>query len=188
MERGGPTAQSGILYQNSIAALYLGRLCDITPRLNEHAVESVRIEAPSAVDDIVVTYRDGHKSFIQAKENVRGNQEAWQVLWKAFEKQYWDAHFDHGKDRLLLQIGEIHDEHHELREIALRASSSLTHSQWQARLTTGQTILLKRITALFNPKLGATEEGILSFFKHVDLEIRPLIDIERDLVPYWARK
>lgn len=134
MERGGPTTQSGILYQNSIGALYLGRLCDSTARPDEHAVESVRIEAPAAVDDIVVTYRDGHRSFIQAKENVRDNDEAWRVLWKAFENQFWSADFDTGKDRLFLQIGEIHDEHHALREIANRAISSGTHSEWISRL------------------------------------------------------
>lgn len=93
MERGGTTTQSGILYQNSIAALYLGRLCDSTPRPDKYAVEAVRIEAPSAVDDIVVTHRDGHRAFIQAKENIRDNDEAWQGLWKAFENQFWNADF-----------------------------------------------------------------------------------------------
>ena len=31
-EAGGPTTQSGIPYQNSIAALYLGRMIDPAPR------------------------------------------------------------------------------------------------------------------------------------------------------------
>src|SRR6185369_12264288 len=117
MERGGPTTQSGILFQNSNAALYLGRLCDSTPRPAEQTVVDVRLEAPLAVDDIVVTYEDGHRSFIQVKENLRANDDAWQRLWKAFESQFWNADFSVGNDRLVLQIGERHDEHHELRMI-----------------------------------------------------------------------
>ena len=54
-ERGGPAAQSGIHYQNSVAALYLGRLCDDTSRRDFERIISVRVEAPSEVDDIVVT-------------------------------------------------------------------------------------------------------------------------------------
>ena len=52
MERGGPTTQSGILYQNSITALYLGRLCD--PRSYEYSerVVRVRVDAPDTVDDL----------------------------------------------------------------------------------------------------------------------------------------
>ena len=52
-ERGGPTTQSGILYQNSIAALYLGRLCDATQRPASDFVQSVRVEAP---EDVVYCY------------------------------------------------------------------------------------------------------------------------------------
>jgi len=184
MERGGPTTQSGILYQNSIAALYLGRLCDSTQRPDKYAVEAVRIEAPSAVDDIVVTHRDGHRAFIQAKENIRDNDEAWQGLWKAFENQFWNADFRIEKDRLLLHVGEIHDEHHALREITNRASSSETHSEWLLRLTKPQEKLLRKITAIFDPKHSEAEE-VLSLFKHVDVEIHPLIDFERDLAPKW---
>jgi|GEM_PF-1163505 len=184
MERGGPANQSGILYQNSIAALYLGRLCDSTPRPDEHAVEGVRVEAPTAVDDIVVTYRDGHRTFIQAKENVRANDSAWQEIWSSFERQFWQLDFQKGKDRLLVQIGEVHNEHHAVREIGIRAAGSFNYAEWISRLTEDQKKLLKKILALFDPKHAAAEE-ILSFFKHFDLEIRPLIDVERDLVRDW---
>ena len=69
-ESGGPTTQSGILYQNSIAALFLGRLCDATLRPESERVIHVRVETPDFVDDIVVTFADNHKTFIQAKEDV----------------------------------------------------------------------------------------------------------------------
>ena len=60
----------GILYQNSIAALYLGRMCDASHRPDRERVISVRVEAPQEVDDTVVSFTDDHCIFIQAKENV----------------------------------------------------------------------------------------------------------------------
>lgn len=44
-EGGGTSNQSGILYQDSVAALYLGRLCDPTPRPDSDAVIQVQDEA-----------------------------------------------------------------------------------------------------------------------------------------------
>lgn len=57
-ERGGPTTQSGILYQNSVTALHLGRLCDEAARPAADRVVQVRVEAPEDVDDTVVWYSD----------------------------------------------------------------------------------------------------------------------------------
>ena len=44
-ERGGPTTQAGIHYQNSVSALYLGRLCDAAPRPERARV----VEVPGAL-------------------------------------------------------------------------------------------------------------------------------------------
>jgi hypothetical protein len=60
-ERGGSTTQSGIYYQNSISALYLGKLIDPAELLPRNRVVSVRVEAPEKVDDTVIVYADGHK-------------------------------------------------------------------------------------------------------------------------------
>ena len=64
-EAGGPTTQSGILYQNSIAALYLGRMIDPISRPARDRVAEVRVEAPTHVDDIVVIFEDGHTACIR---------------------------------------------------------------------------------------------------------------------------
>jgi hypothetical protein len=183
-ERGGPTTQSGITYQNSVAALYLGRLCDSTPRPSQHTVIAVRTEAPAAVDDIVVTYQDGHRTFIQAKENVRDNDAAWVKLWQDFERQFRDTDFQRGEDRLLLHVGEIREEHRALKEICARAASSTNRAEWLSRLSEEQLNLQKRISNLLDQQRSEGEE-LLVFFKHVEVEIRPLEDIERDMVPYW---
>jgi hypothetical protein len=71
-EAGGSTTQSGILYQNSVAVLYLGRLLDVSNRPDIERVEQVRVEAPTDVDDTVVTFADRHRTYIQSKEHLRG--------------------------------------------------------------------------------------------------------------------
>jgi hypothetical protein len=184
-ERGGTTTQSGILYQNSVAALYLGRLCDATPRPERYSVVGVRVEAPTAVDDIVVTFADGGVTYIQAKENIRDDGEAWAGLWGNFEDQFNRPDFKRGRDRLLLHIGEPHNEHHALRELCERAINSVNAAEWAARLTTAQQTLLRKI----KPHLGASLSGdadlLLVFFSHIDVEIANLTQIERDAVPRW---
>lgn len=184
-ERGGPTTQSGILYQNSVAALYLGRLCDATPRPNRDRVVGVRVEAPTAVDDIVITFADRGVTYIQAKENIRDNGGAWPGLWTDFEEQFNRPDFMRGQDRLLLHTGEPHDEHHALREICERAVNSANAAEWVARLSVAQQALLRKI----KPHLGASLSGdadlLFAFFSHIDVEIASLTQIERDAVPRW---
>lgn len=183
-EAGGPTNQSGVYYQNSIAALFLGRLCDGIARPDRDAVIAVRVEAPVDVDDIVVTHRDGHRTFIQAKENVRVGESAWVTLWRNIEAQFWGNEFEKQKDRLLFHVGEIREAHSSLRELCARSYSSPDYDEWISRLNEAQRSLLKKIAPLFEPAHMDPSE-LLSLFKHVEVEIRPLYDIERDMVPYW---
>ena len=114
-ELGGPTTQSGIFYQNSVAALYLGRLCDAAMQPKHLRVSRVRVEAPTVVDDIVVTFADKHKLYIHVKEKVSSGDGAWQKVWIDFDEQFHQNTFQRGKDRLLFQIGEFHNDHNELK-------------------------------------------------------------------------
>ena len=139
-ERGGATTQSGIFYQNSVAALYLGRLCDATTRPKTLHVSGVRVEAPTDVDDIVVTFADGHKTYIQAKENVSSGDNAWQKVWRDFSKQFQHDQFEKGKDRLLFQIGNLHSDHDELKGLCQRANSE-DFDEWRDRLTKKQKMM-----------------------------------------------
>jgi len=66
-EPGGPTAQAGIHYQNTVAALFLGRMLDPQKRPDSDRVTGVRVEVPTDVDDTVVDFADGHCAYIQAK-------------------------------------------------------------------------------------------------------------------------
>lgn len=87
-ERGGPTTQAGIQYQNSVSALYLGRMCDAAPRSDRRRIVEVRVEAPTEVDDTVVRFADEHRTYIQVKLDVHRGDKAWRKLWKDFDAQF----------------------------------------------------------------------------------------------------
>src|ERR1041384_587763 len=125
-ELGGPTTQSGILYQNSITALFLGRLCDVSERIDSEKVVHVRAEAPDNIDDTVITFADGHREYIQAKENIASNGEVWSKMWEHFDLQFNAEKFAIGKDKIKLQIGFPHKDHRNLSELCERAFTSLT--------------------------------------------------------------
>ncbi|MEZ5305531.1 MAG: ATP-binding protein [Pyrinomonadaceae bacterium] len=150
MERGGPTTQSGIHYQNSITALYMGDLVDPSDIPRKRKVVAVRVEAPESVDDTVVTYDDGHKLYLQAKENIQQNEAAWEDLWKDLRKQFDGSSFQKDTDRLCITFGSSRDEYHLLEDICNRAIGAVDIAEFHRRLTDKQTNILGRIeTILF---------------------------------------
>src|SRR5262245_1615175 len=86
-EAGGPANQAGIYFQNTIAALYLGRMVDLRSRARRDRILHVRVEAPEAVDDIVVLLGDGSRRYIQAKRSIDVTSDAWDRAWQQFWKQ-----------------------------------------------------------------------------------------------------
>lgn len=212
MERGGTTTQSGILYQNSITALYLGELIDGRERAARDTVVSVRVEAPEHVDDTVVTYADDRRVYIQAKENIQKSETAWAELWRDFRKQFESDSFVHGRDRLLAAFGTSRDDYHALKEICQRAAYSVDAIEFRGRLTEGQTALLQLIeNILFAPKppeaepddeddkpkkkvkrakavphVSTTEQQqlLLELLKHLDVDIRTPRDMDASIRLY----
>lgn len=183
-ERGGPTTQSGILYQNSIAALFLGRLLDTTQRPENERVVHVRVETPDAVDDIVITFADNHKVFIQAKEDIAATDTAWKNLWEDFDNQYQRGEFVKGIDKLALWVGSYRVEHAGLAEVCQRAISSETYDAWMSRITKEQKETLDKVKPLLRPEL-LEEATLLSFFKSLEVEIHAFKSVERDESVYW---
>ncbi len=114
-ESGGTTTQSGIYYQNSIATLYLGRLIDPL-RTSSEIIESVRIEAPEEVDDIVITYSNGLKYFVQAKGRLSSSSSEWNKLWISFKKQA-DICQTHSNYSLILTISNTDQNIQSLKEL-----------------------------------------------------------------------
>jgi len=183
-EAGGSTTQSGILYQNSIAALYLGRLCDSRPRPDSETVIKVRVEAPVDVDDVVVTYADGHLEYIQAKEHIAKGDEAWQKLWKQFEKEWSSSSFQKRKDRLVFYTAETRKEYRLLKETCPRAGGHEAPDEWWSSLSDEHRTLAEAILLVLSPKFQ-DQAQLHSFMQHIDVTLRDLTEIERDKSEDW---
>lgn len=185
LERGGTTTQSGVLYQNTLAALFLGRLCDARTRPESDRIVKVRVEAPGAVDDVVVSYADGHHDWCQAKENVVRGDKRWRKMWKDFEKRFHSEEFRTAStnNRLILQVGEARNEHTLLRGLCLRASGSEAYEEWWGGLNGDQRVLVEDIRKLLAPE-HAGDEVVWSLMSCVRVEIAPL-ELLEDRAPDW---
>ena len=136
-ESGGVTTQSGIYYQNSVAALWLGRLLDLRPPANGSSrVTTVRVEAPEHVDDIVVGHADGSSLYIQAKENLAMSGDPWKKFWRAAADQV--RTFRHGEDRIDLVVGTLDNKLSDLRETLARAQGKNSEREWRRALSVRQ--------------------------------------------------
>jgi len=176
-EAGGTGTQSGIWYQNSMAALYMGRMLDTRARSIADRVLSVRIEAPEHVDDIVVRYADGASRYVQAKLGLRQGEPAWQRLWQSFSRKRATM----GPiDRLGIVLADAGSLAVNLRECSRRTDGADAH-EWSGRLTKEQAVVVCAVeTALVCDRTVAFD-----LFRLTDVEIRTEEMVERDLPPLW---
>ena len=180
-ESGGPTTQSGILYQNSIAALYLGQLVDIRPVPLEHRIAAVRVEAPEFVDDIVVTFANGGRLLIQAKETLIAGSAPWKSFWKDALQQLTTSSSE--LDRFLLSVGNYNDDLNDLRELSDRSKGKENLSEWLDALSQRQTTLLEKIVLT-----AETEQaGLFQLMRRLSVQFLSFEQIEtigiRDRIP-----
>ncbi|HSF81121.1 MAG TPA: hypothetical protein VLA49_07800, partial [Anaerolineales bacterium] len=161
-DAGGQITHLGVLYQDKIAALYLGRMLD--PRaanlpLDQQVVE-VRGEKPGAeVDDVYVRFADGHARFIQAKTALQDSGKPWEKLWEHFYHQHIGKDFG-GKDRLVLLMGDYAKWYKDLKTITQKASSSEDLAVWRARLVSDEhKDLAKKLARLLNKISQTPVEG-----------------------------
>ena len=92
-EAGGPAAQAGIFYQNSVAALALADLLDLDQRIARERAVEVRLEAPEDVDDIVIRFADEHREFQSVKLKVRTGSSTWPGIWRSLSAQHGSKTF-----------------------------------------------------------------------------------------------
>ena len=180
-ESGGTTTQSGIYYQNSIAALYLGKLVH-SSRTSEETVESVRVEAPEAVDDVVVTYSNGKKEYIQAKERLNSSSEEWKKLWSSFKTQADICQSTGHSYSLILAISNTDSTMQGLKELCDRANGKENVDEWIESLNSSQLSIVEKIK---QPDILTDNETIFGLLKFVKVDVRPLSDIERDYCPNY---
>jgi hypothetical protein len=179
-ELGGTTTQSGIHYQNSIAALYLGRLLDSRPRTSSERVIEVRVEAPEHVDDIVVRHADGSCTYIQAKEALSLVSEEWNKLWIHFEAQVKESRAE--KFRIIIAMGAISRGIEQLNELCDRAKGKKNYEEWIDSLSDALRVVANKIINALPEK---TAQAAYELVRYVEVWIWPLNMIERDLIPLW---
>jgi hypothetical protein len=176
-EPGGSTTQSGIYYQNSVTAIYLGRL--LQSRAGERSILTVRAEAPEHVDDTVVTYDDGGRDFVQAKERVPTGK-PWTKLWTDLREQRGEPFFDRRHDRLFLLVGDVSTEAGVLREMAKRAEGAVSASAWLDAMNEDQRATLLTIERAVS---GSTPEEWFQVFAVLTTDVRSSDGLEADRVP-----
>lgn len=179
-EAGGPATQSGIFFQNTIASRYLARLIDPAERPASEDVTRVRVEAPGSVDDIVVSYRDGHQEWISAKERLDPSSGEFVAVWRAFVQQSAEAIFGPA-DRLRLTIGAVHEVHETILNLTERASTSTSNEEWRARLGKKHLTALDKIRTAID---ATSDEALFRLLARVDIEITSLALIESQ-IPFW---
>ena len=182
-EAGGPANQAGIYYQNSIAALYLGRMLDLRPRRARDRVVHVRVEAPQAVDDIVIQMADGTRRFVQAKLSLVKGSDAWRTLWRNFTLQL-KAPGMSLDDRLMLVLGTASPIADNLLALAERAATAVDATEWLARLSGSQLQIVNRIADALEPGESA-QTSVWKLMLRTDVELIADNSIERDQVPCW---
>lgn len=180
--QGGQTTQSGILYQNSVAVLYLGDLCNVVSKPPNEQVVYVRLETPDKVDDIVVTFADDHRVYFQAKENIALSEIKWDELWGNVSKQYLSTDFDRKIDRLHLCFGRDKALFNNLKELCIRALNSNSYDDWMNQCALSQKELLEKLKKILPPEL-LIQDLLPSFFACIDVSIMSLQHIERDISP-----
>lgn len=180
-EAGGATTQSGIYYQNSIAALYLGRLVD-SSRTSTDTIEGVRVEAPEAVDDVVITYSNGKKEYIQAKERLNSSSEEWKKLWSSFKTQADICQSQGQNHSLILAISNTDSTMQGLKELCERAKGKENTQEWIDSLNTDQK---KIVTKIMQPDILSSNDDIYDLLKIVEVKVIPSDDIEKDYCPLW---
>lgn len=180
-EAGGATTQSGIYYQNSIAALYLGRLVD-SSRTSADTIESVRVEAPEEVDDIVVTYSNEKKEYIQAKERLNSSSDEWKKLWSSFKTQADICQSKGQSYSFILAISNTNSTMQELKELCERAKGKENTQEWIDSLNTDQK---KIVTKIMQPDILSSNDDIYDLLKIVEVKVILSDDIEKDYCPLW---
>lgn len=172
-ETGGPAAQAGLHYQNSVAALALTELLvleEVDPR--EQVVE-VRVEAPEPVNDVVVRFADGHRDFQSVKLGLRRGGRVWRAMWESLAEQVESASFG-PDDRLTVVVEETSTASRAMRELCERAAVGGLEAL-QAGLPRGLGTLLAGIAGIVG------SERCCEVARRTRVLHRPLEEIERGI-------
>jgi hypothetical protein len=173
-EPGGTNTQSGIYYQNSVAALALADLLELAPLPPRDRVVEVRVEAPDDVDDIVIRFADGHRLFQNVKTSVAPGSAPWLALWNSLRAQFGRSDFG-AEDQFTIVFEDATQTARWLRDMCDRAASSADETEWRRRLSQAHLKLLKSI----EPIIGSPSDT-LELLRHTTVRLLPLDQIENE--------
>ncbi|MDX6285601.1 MAG: hypothetical protein QOG53_1086 [Frankiales bacterium] len=171
-ERGGPTTQDGIHYQNSVAVLAMLDMLAMDPAPAYERVTDVRVEAPEQVDDIVIRHADATAIYQNVKLDLPSGK-PWVKLWKQLGAQRTSQGFS-VNDRIQVIVANSTQRFEDCVEMAKRAQAEDVN-EWVGRLSRRQVMILNGIV-----KQVGTHEAALAIFQrttflhwsreHVDAE------------------
>jgi hypothetical protein len=141
-ESGGTTTQAGITYQNSVAALAMLDLVDMAPTPVSQRVTDIRVEAPEAIDDIVIRYADGTATYQNVKLELDRRGKPWKKLWTQLHAQRTGSFG--ADDDIQVVVSERNDLFVNCAEIAQRSVAE-NANEWVKRLTADQVKILDDI-------------------------------------------
>ena len=173
-EAGGTSTQSGIYYQNSVAALALSDLLSFDQFVRREQVVEVRVEAPESIDDLVIRYADGHRDFRSIKLSLRKGSIAWTNLWKGFGAQYHCSELGLG-DKFSIVVETETVASRVVSDICAVAESSPDCMEFRSRMTDAQQSTVTSIVDV----LGS-EETAFNIFRRTMVIVLPSIQIERE--------
>lgn len=159
----------------------MGQIIDPRSVPNSNRVLSVRVEAPEYVDDIVVTFSNGSRKFIQAKESLKFGSDPWVKFWTDIFHQYDSS--SNINDRYALYIGNSSPDIEDLSEIIERRSGKESYVEWYNSINKKQKNFVK------NLELKFSKEGIYLFkiFEKIEVVFNSRAQIEstgiRDYIP-----
>lgn len=173
-EAGGPAAQAGIFYQNSVAALALADLLDLDPQIPRERATEVRLEAPEDVDDIVIRFADEHRSFQNVKLRIRIGNSMWRGIWRSLSAQHGSTTFG-SHDQLELVVEERSSDSEAVAALCERAAASIDEQELHARLTGPLVSALESIVSILGSNAAAYELLRRTSVRHLSLA-----EIERE--------
>ena len=166
-EKGGPTTQAGIYFQNCITVLRLAEmLCEGQLPPSSGGIASVRTESPEEVDDTVVTWASGSKEYIQAKLSISPGSKAWDTLWHHFYQQYKSRGFNTAPrgDKITLAVKWTR-QMVGLESSLTRARTADSAEEWIGRLTESHRQIMEHVRGA----LGLDEEPLFQFCRSVQV-------------------
>ena len=174
-ERGGPSLLSGVHFQFQVVVCNLVTMIYDKARKYSDPICSIRIEAPTSVNDVVVTKQSGARIFQSVKENIKKENKLtskWGQMWKAIWNQRGENNFNPDTDLIQIIFPVKDPLRSRIEKTTKRASEYGNAGELKNHLPADCVRLFNSLSQM----LGITQEQTLTMLKAV--RVRYLGDSE----------